>query len=103
VDVFLVVSSNYSSNGMRLVELAEELVPHSYRVESVADVQDAWLVGARAVGITSAASTPDDLVWEIVEKLRAQNPDLIVTEEGGELEQIEFRAPVRIPAGNPRV
>jgi 4-hydroxy-3-methylbut-2-en-1-yl diphosphate reductase len=103
VDVFLVVSSNYSSNGMRLVELAEELVPRAYRVESVADVQDAWLVGARAVGITSAASTPDDLVWEIVEALRAQNPDLIVTEEGGELEQIEFRAPVRVPAGSAQV
>jgi 4-hydroxy-3-methylbut-2-en-1-yl diphosphate reductase len=102
VDVFLVVSSNYSSNGMRLVELAEELVPRAYRVESVTDVQDAWLVGARAVGITSAASTPDDLVWEIVEKLRAENPNLIVTEEGGELEQIEFRAPVRVPAGNLR-
>jgi 4-hydroxy-3-methylbut-2-en-1-yl diphosphate reductase len=99
VDVFFIVSSNYSSNGMRLVELAQELVPRAYRVESVADVQDAWLVGARSVGITSAASTPDDLVWEIVEKLRAGNPALIVTEEGGELEQIEFRAPVRVPAG----
>jgi 4-hydroxy-3-methylbut-2-enyl diphosphate reductase len=98
VDVFLVVSSNYSSNGMRLVELAAELVPNAYRVESVADVQDAWLEGARVVGITSAASTPDDLVQEIVAHLRARNPGLVVSEEGGEPEDIEFRTPVRVPA-----
>jgi 4-hydroxy-3-methylbut-2-enyl diphosphate reductase len=100
VDVFLVVSSNYSSNGMRLVELAEELVPRAYRVESVADVQDAWLEGARSVGITSAASTPDDLVQEIVAMLRARNPALEVSEGGGEPEDIEFRTPVRVPASS---
>jgi 4-hydroxy-3-methylbut-2-en-1-yl diphosphate reductase len=98
VDMFLVVSSNYSSNGMRLVELAQELVPKAYRVESVADVQSAWLEGVRSVGLTSAASTPDDLVWEIVAYLRERNPNLTVTEEGGELEDIEFRAPQRVPA-----
>jgi 4-hydroxy-3-methylbut-2-enyl diphosphate reductase len=103
VDVFLVVSSSYSSNGMRLVELAQELTPRAYRVENVADVQDEWLEGARAVGITSAASTPDDLVWEIVEHLRRHNPDLIVTEEGGELEDIEFRAPQRVPPNTVRL
>jgi 4-hydroxy-3-methylbut-2-en-1-yl diphosphate reductase len=98
VDVFLVVSSSYSSNGMRLVELAQELTSRAYRVESVADVQDAWLEGVRSVGITSAASTPDDLVWGIVEHLRRRNPNAFVTEEGGELEDIEFRAPQRVPA-----
>jgi 4-hydroxy-3-methylbut-2-en-1-yl diphosphate reductase len=97
VDVFLVVSSTASSNGMRLVELAEELTPKAYRVDSVADVQDRWFEGARTVGITSAASTPDDLVWTIVEKLRAQNPALEVLEDGGEIEDIEFRMPVRVP------
>jgi 4-hydroxy-3-methylbut-2-en-1-yl diphosphate reductase len=97
VDVFLVVSSTASSNGMRLVELAEELTPKAYRVDSVNDVRDAWLEDARVVGITSAASTPDDLVWAIVEHLRTRNPTLEVLEDGGELEDIEFRMPVRVP------
>ena len=98
VDAFLVVSSNYSSNGMRLVELAEELVAHAYRIESVADIKLEWLEGVTSLGITSAASTPDDLVQEIVAYLRALNPNLRVTEEGGELERIEFRAPTRVSA-----
>ncbi len=97
VDLFLVVSSNYSSNGMRLVELAEELCQGAHRVESVRDIQAAWLDGITSVGVTSAASTPDDLVQEIVEFFRAANPNLEITEEGLR-EDIEFRMPSRVPA-----
>jgi 4-hydroxy-3-methylbut-2-en-1-yl diphosphate reductase len=98
VDLFLVVSSLTSSNGMRLVELAESLTAEAYRVDSAEDIQPAWLENVKAVGITSAASTPDDLVWAIVEKLRQQNPNLVVREDGGEPEDIEFRKPSRVAA-----
>jgi 4-hydroxy-3-methylbut-2-en-1-yl diphosphate reductase len=97
VDLFLVVSSNYSSNGMRLVELAEEITPKAHRVEGVQDIQESWLDGVESVGVTSAASTPDDLVQEIVAFFRARNPQLELIEEG-EREDIEFRMPERIPA-----
>ena len=97
VDLFLVVSSNYSSNGMRLVELAEEITPRAHRIESARDIQNAWLEGIESVGVTSAASTPDDLVQEIVAFFRARNPNLQVIEEG-EAEDIEFRMPERVPA-----
>lgn len=97
VDLFLVVSSDYSSNGMRLVELAQDLMGNSKRVETVADIQEAWLTGVRSVGVTSAASTPDDLVQEIRGFLEARNPDLEVIEEG-EWENIVFRPAKRVPA-----
>jgi 4-hydroxy-3-methylbut-2-enyl diphosphate reductase len=96
VDLFLVVTSDYSSNGMRLLELAESLTGNARRVEGVADVQDDWLDGVSSVGITSAASTPDDLVQEIVGLFRDRNPGLEVVEEG-EWEEIEFRKPNRRP------
>ena len=35
VDLFLVVTSDYSSNGMRLLELAQDLCGNAKRVESV--------------------------------------------------------------------
>ena len=98
VDLFLVVSSLTSSNGMRLVELAEEITAEAYRVDSASDIKNEWLEGVKAVGITSAASTPDDLVWGIVDFLRLQNPNLVVREDGGEPEDIEFRKPTRVPA-----
>ena len=95
VDLFLVVTSNHSSNGMRLLELARALMKDAHRVDSVHEIQDDWLENVRCVGLTSAASTPDDLVQEIVAFFRERNPGLIVKEEG-EAEQITFRKPRRL-------
>ena len=97
VDLFLVVTSDYSSNGMRLLELADDLMGNAKRVESVADIEEAWLENVRAVGITSAASTPDDLVGEMVAFFREKNAGLKIIEEG-EWENITFRQPKRVPA-----
>ncbi len=96
-DLFLVVTSDYSSNGMRLLELAEDLSGNARRVESVHDIQPEWLEGIGSVGISSAASTPDDLVQEIVTYFRGINPDLDLVEEG-EWENITFRPAKRVPA-----
>ncbi len=96
VDLFLVVTSDYSSNGMRLLELAEELTGNAVRLESVRDLDPASLTGVRSVGITSAASTPEDLVQEIVDYFRTENPQLELIEEG-EWEDITFRQPKRVP------
>ena len=96
VDVFLVVTSDYSSNGMRLLELAERLVGRAHRIETAADLDPAWFDDVRSVGITSAASTPDDLVQDVVAWFRARNAALHV-EETGEWEDIEFRKPARVP------
>ena len=95
VDTFLVLTSTHSSNGMRLLELAADLCGRAYRLETAADLESLNLEGARSVGITSAASTPDDLVQEVVERLRALNPGLSVSEEG-EWEHIEFREPKKL-------
>jgi 4-hydroxy-3-methylbut-2-en-1-yl diphosphate reductase len=95
VDAFLVLTSTHSSNGMRLLELAETECGRAYRLESAADLAGLNLGGVRSLGITSAASTPDDLVQAVVEQLRLQNPALIVSEEG-EWEHIEFREPKKL-------
>ncbi|RTH02201.1 4-hydroxy-3-methylbut-2-enyl diphosphate reductase [Thermus scotoductus] len=92
VDLFLVLTSPHSSNGMRLLELAQSLTGRAYRLESARDLQEEWLQGAESAGITSAASTPEDLVQELVELLRAKYPGLEVIEEGEE-EDIAFREP----------
>lgn len=96
VGLFLVVTSDYSSNGMRLLELAESLTGNARRIEHVGDIREGWLEGVASVGITSAASTPDDLVQEIVAFFRERNPALEVIEEG-EAEKITFRQPKPVP------
>ncbi len=96
VDAFVVVTSTTSSNGMRLLELAEDLTGRAVRVEGVGDLDPAAFAGVRSVGVTSAASTPDDLVQAIVDWFRERNPGLRVVEEG-EWEDITFRKPKRVP------
>ncbi|GGM00230.1 4-hydroxy-3-methylbut-2-enyl diphosphate reductase [Deinococcus aerophilus] len=95
VDAFLVLTSTHSSNGMRLLELAHDTCGRAERLETAADLAGLDLSGVRSVGITSAASTPDDLVQEVVAHFRALNPALEVIEEG-EWENIEFREPKKI-------
>jgi 4-hydroxy-3-methylbut-2-enyl diphosphate reductase len=95
-DLFLVVTSDYSSNGMRLLELAENLMGNAKRIERATDIREEWLQGAKSVAITSAASTPEDLVTEIVTLFRERNPEVEIVEEG-EWENITFRQPRRVP------
>ena len=97
VDAFVVLTSPHSSNGMRLLELARETCGRAYRLETAADLKGLDLGGVRALGVTSAASTPDDLVQEVVAHFVALNPALQVIEEG-EWENIEFREARRVPA-----
>ncbi len=97
VDLFLVVTSDYSSNGMRLLELAQDLCGNAKRVESVKDIEESWLKGISSVGVSSAASTPDDLVQDIVAFFKTRNAGLKLIEEG-EWENISFRPAKRIPA-----
>lgn len=95
VDAFLVLTSTHSSNGMRLLELAAETCGRAHRLETAADLKGIDFSGVRSIGITSAASTPDDLVQEVVAHFRNLNPALQVIEEG-EWENIEFREPKKI-------
>ena len=40
VELFLVVTSDYSSNGMRLLELADDLTGNAKRIETVKDIRE---------------------------------------------------------------
>ena len=66
-DVVIVVGSGNSSNSVRLVEVALEAGANaSYRIDSAAEIDPAWLEGARTVGLTSGASVPEILVDEVL-------------------------------------
>ena len=62
-DVLVVVGSGNSSNSVRLVEVALDAgASASYRVDSAAELQEAWFDDAATVGLTSGASVPEILV-----------------------------------------
>ncbi len=65
-DVVLVVGSRQSSNANRMVEVARMRGGRAYLVDSLADVEPEMVAGAKALGLTASASSPEWLVEEIV-------------------------------------
>ncbi len=89
VDVVLVIGAQNSSNCNRLREVAEAKGVPAYLVNGPEEIDDAWLVGAQSVGITSGASTPELLVDRVVEYLK---PDAVRHVEAME-ENVSFLLP----------
>jgi 4-hydroxy-3-methylbut-2-enyl diphosphate reductase len=72
-DLVIVVGSRNSSNSIRLVEVAlSSGAGASYLVDFAEECEDAWLEGARTVGVTSGASVPEILVEGVLDWLAAR-------------------------------
>ena len=89
VDVFLVIGAENSSNCNRLREVAKGKDVPSYLINSLHELDQSWLEGVSNVGITSGASTPDNLVQEIIDFIEPEE----VIPMGGEEENITFTLP----------
>ena len=70
-DLVLVVGSPNSSNSNRLRELAEKVGVESYLIDGAQDIDPAWFVGKRAIGVTAGASAPESLVQEVLTAIQA--------------------------------
>ncbi len=69
VDVILAIGGRKSSNTARLAEVGNALGVASYHIERPDEIEDAWLEQATTVGVTAGASTPDDVIEEVVAAL----------------------------------
>jgi 4-hydroxy-3-methylbut-2-enyl diphosphate reductase len=69
-DLVLVIGSPSSSNSNRLREVAEKIGREARLIGSADELDPAWLVGKRRIGITAGASAPEVLVQALVERLR---------------------------------
>jgi 4-hydroxy-3-methylbut-2-en-1-yl diphosphate reductase len=93
VDVLVVVGSPTSSNSNRLRELAERLGTPAYMVDQPEDLDPAWFVGKRRVGLTAGASAPDILVQQVIARLKDLGAVSVRTMPGVE-ETVRFPLPV---------
>lgn len=95
-DLVLVVGSVNSSNSNRLVDTAKRYGVDSYLIPDAGSIQDHWLTGVEVMGLTSGASVPDNLVQEVIAKIREISPDLVVEEFLHTKEDVEFRLPYEL-------
>ena len=91
-DLLLVVGSTNSSNSNRLREIGSRAGIEAHLVDGPDDVDPAWLVNKKRIGVTAGASAPEVLVKELIEFLRSQGAGQ-VTELSGLEENITFSLP----------
>ncbi len=70
-DLVLVVGAPASSNSNRLVEVARAQGTDAQLVQDASEIDAARIRGRRVVGLTAGASTPQRLVEQVIERLRA--------------------------------
>ena len=69
-EVMIVIGSFTSANSKRLTQLALERNKRSYQVTCSVDIEAFWFENCEVVGISAGASTPDDIIRDVVEKIK---------------------------------
>jgi 4-hydroxy-3-methylbut-2-enyl diphosphate reductase len=69
-DVIIVIGSRSSANTRRLYQVVKKYNPDVYLVSSSDELEKDWFNVVQSVGITAGASTPDDVIGEVIFKIR---------------------------------
>lgn len=92
IDLLLVVGAQNSSNSNRLREIgAEQNIP-SYLIDDARSFDPSWLEGVETIGITAGASAPEELVTELLDRLKTYGKIELELVAGVE-ENIQFKLP----------
>lgn len=70
VDMVLIVGDNKSSNSKKLYEISESVNKKSYLIQDLTELNCSWFDNVQKVGITAGASTPEEIILEIENKIR---------------------------------
>ena len=71
VEVFYVIGGRHSSNSVKLLAVCKEQCEKSFLIEMADEINPDDLVNVNRVGVTAGASTPNWLIEQVVERLRA--------------------------------
>jgi 4-hydroxy-3-methylbut-2-enyl diphosphate reductase len=70
-DVIIIIGSKTSANTNRLYQISKSLNENTYQVMSEKELDPSWFKGARKVGVSAGASTPDEAIEKVVNYLKS--------------------------------
>lgn len=70
IDLIIVVGGRKSANTKHLWDICNDQ-KRSYLIQDAADIDPAWIAGAKTVGLTAGASTPDYVIDEVEQRLQS--------------------------------
>ena len=91
-NVMIVLGSKTSSNSNRLKELSERLGTPAHLIDDANLLQRNWFQTDAVIGVTAGASAPENLVQQVVTRLKEWGALLSIEEQGCE-EKIMFALP----------
>lgn len=74
VDGMIVIGGRHSANTAQLAEVCRKVNPRVWQVEFAVELREEWFAGMHRVGVTAGASTPDDVIAEVVDRLTRIEP-----------------------------
>ena len=69
-DLMIVIGSFTSANSKRLTQLSLERNGNSYQVMDENDIDESWFSNIESVGISAGASTPDNIIERVINKVK---------------------------------
>jgi 4-hydroxy-3-methylbut-2-en-1-yl diphosphate reductase len=100
IDLLIVVGAQNSSNSNRLREIGTENNIPSYLIDDAGGFDPIWLEGVETIGITAGASAPEELVTELLDRLKTFG-EIDLELVAGVEENIQFKLPTElVDAGN---
>ncbi len=94
-DLLLVIGAKNSSNSNRLREIGEETGIDSYLIDDASQLDSAWVNGKTVIGVTAGASAPEELVQQLVERLRELGASSVES-LGSVVENVQFKLPKQV-------
>lgn len=67
-DIMIVIGGSNSANTRKLAELCSPLVD-THLIQTADEIDPLWLAGKRTIGVTAGASTPDDIINDVIIRL----------------------------------
>ena len=85
----LVIGANNSSNCQRLKDVAIRKGVPSYLILGPQEINFDWIKDVKTIGITSGASTPENMVQDVIKAIKPKSVEYI----GVPPETISFKLP----------
>jgi 4-hydroxy-3-methylbut-2-enyl diphosphate reductase len=75
VEAMVIIGGRQSANTAQLAEVCRRVNPRVLQVESADELDASWFSGLRRVGVSAGASTPDEVIAEVVARLTDLEPE----------------------------
>ena len=74
VEAMVIVGGRQSANTAQLAEVCRKVNPRVLQIESAEEIDEDWFHGLSRVGVSAGASTPDEVIADVVERITKIEP-----------------------------